>query len=286
VFKKSGTIDIMSDKTKDFDHLSSRQYASADNVRARWDLYEFAVPRIDIHQTGIEHLSFRGNEDILEVGCGDGSVLIDLRRHGHVGKLIGQDINKNIFQTSINAQKAEYLHAPVEFIVGSADHLPFADKSFDVILAFFMLYHMPNISKTLYEWRRILKDDGKVLISTASAENRRKNKIFKKVAEDSIGYAARSAISSSFNLENAEDQLRGIFTIADRFIYEGTIKIEHADPYLRAYDSVRDMYDPIPSDLDWERARNLIKKEVEKEIAQNGYFTDNVKRGFFICQKT
>jgi len=53
-----------------------------------------------------------------------------------------------------------------------------------------------------------------------------------------------------------------------------------------ALDSVRDMFNPTPSFLQWDKVRNIIKAEIQKEIKENGYFTDAVKRGFFICKNT
>ncbi|MGC9598968.1 MAG: class I SAM-dependent methyltransferase [Minisyncoccia bacterium] len=263
-------------KLKDIKYLSFNQYASADKFRARWDLYEFAVPKIDIHQVGIEHLGLKRDENILEVGCGDGSVLVNLRQAGHFGKLVGLEINENIFQESLGRQ--------IEFIVGSADDLPFPDKSFDVILAFFMLYHMPDIQKTLKEWKRALKDNGKVLIATGSQLNKPKNKAFKKTVENLIGKTASPQFSSSFNLENAEEQLKDTFKIIDRFVYEGQIQLEKPEPYLHAFNSVRDMYEPVPSDADWKKIESMVRAEIEKEIAQNGFFVDNVRRGFLVCE--
>ena len=72
----------------------------------------------------------------------------------------------------------------------------------------------------------------------------------------------------------------------DRFVYQGKIKIKEPYPYLMALDSVRDMFNPTPSFLQWDKVRNIIKAEIQKEIKENGYFTDAVKRGFFICKNT
>lgn len=275
----------MNSKTKNLQHLSSSQYASANKLHARWNLYGSAIPKINIHQSGIDHLQLKGNEDILEVGCGDGSILINLQQKGHTGKLAGLEINDSMFQESVEVQKKENFEPSIEFIVGSADHLPFPEKSFDIILAFFMLYHMPDIQKTLREWKRILKDDGKVLISTGSPLNKPKHKQFKKMVETLIGKTSSPQFSASFNLENAEEQLNGIFKITDKFVYEGQIKIDKVQPYLSAFNSIRDMYEPVPSDVDWEKAEDAVRTEVEKEITQNGFFTDSVRRGFFICEK-
>lgn len=271
-------------KTKDIQYLSSNQYNFADKLHARWDLYEAAIPKIDIHQIGIQYLCLKGTENILEVGCGDGSMLVNLRRVNHKGRLVGLEINDRIFCESVKAQQKENFQPPIEFIIGSADNLPFPDGSFDIILAFFMLYHMSDIQQVLREWKRVLKNNGKVLIATASTLNKPKHKVFKKVVE-AMSKTKAPQLVSSFNLENAEIQLGGIFEIADNYIYEGQIKINTPEPYLKAFTSARDMYEPVPLDADWNKAEKIVRTEIEKEIRQNGFFTDNVVRGFFICEK-
>jgi len=270
-------------KTQDIKHLSSVQYSSIDKLLARWNLYTYSEPEIDIHNVGIKHLDLIGDEKIFEAGCGNGQVLLKLRRNSHFGDLVGIDINQNIFDTAYNAQIRENL-LPIKFIVGSADDLPFPDNSFDVVLAFFMLYHMPDINKTLSEWKRILKPNGKFLIATASFENKPKHKNFKRKIENIIEGSNSPQLSYFFNLENAEGYLKKYFRVVDRFVYQGKIKIKEPYPYLMALDSIKDMFSPTPSSLQWDKARNIIKEAIQKEIKENGYFTDAVKRGFFICE--
>jgi len=265
--------------------LSTSQYASANKLQARWDLYDHAIPKIDIHRVGIERLGLSGNESVLEVGCGDGAILTGLRRGGHAGRLVGVEITDGMFADSVDAIAREPGLSSIEFLVGSADRLPYPDKAFDVILSFFMLYHMPDIQKTLREWRRVLKDDGRLLIATGSKMNKPKQKAFKMMAEDLIGKKAPPQFSSSFNLENAKDQLRGTFRIVDEFVYRGEIRLETADPYLRAFRSIRDMYEPLPSDAEWETVELAVRAEIEREIAENGFFIDHAERGFFLCEK-
>lgn len=271
-------------KTQNFKHLYFNQYASADKLLARWNLYSYSIPRIDIYEVGINRLKLTGDENVFEVGCGNGNVLLKLRRRRHAGKLVGMEINENMFQDTIKIQEKENL-SKIDFVIGSADDLPFPDKSFDIIIAFFMLYHMPDVKRTLLEWNRILKNDGKVLIATASSKNKPKHKSFKKMIEKIVGETSPPQFSHFFSLENGEEQLRGVFNVIDKFIYKGEIKISDPRPYLKALDSVKDMFDPTPSFEKWEKARSIIKEEVQGEIEKEGYFTDVVKRGFFICKK-
>jgi len=265
--------------------FSSTQYASADNLHARWNLYDFVRPKVDIHKLGIEHLHLGGLEDVLEVGCGDGSVLTGLRQSGHCGKLVGMDLNENMFKTPIGMTDSINGLLPIEYSVGSADQLSYPDKSFDIVLAFFMLYHMPDIQKTLREWKRVLKDDGKLLVATSSQYNKPKQKIFKKMAETLTRKTAPSQFSSSFNMENAREQLARVFRIKDVYTYKGNIEIQNAEPYLQSFLSTKDLYQPPLLEDEWNLVENNVRLYIEEEIKQTGIFTDYVERDFYICEK-
>ena len=55
--------------------------------------------------------------------------------------------------------------------VGDAQALPFADSSFDVVMANHMLYHVPDIEQAVLEARRVLKPDGIFVAATNSIQS-------------------------------------------------------------------------------------------------------------------
>lgn len=263
----------------DFNLLRQSQYSDMHNLQARWDLYDYAVPTVDLYKEALRSLNLNGSESILEVGCGDGSVLAQLTESGHQGSLVGQDITVDLFKT--NQEK----YPAVNFLVGSADSLPMMDNSCDVILAFFMLYHLPDPVAALREWHRILKPGGKILISTSSSANRPKHKAFKKQVEEMLGKKAPAQFSSSFNLENGEAMIAGQFTLLETRVYHSQIQLTEPGPYLMSLGSVRDLFVPQPTVEEWQMVENHIQAAIKKEIAISGVFVDSVKRGFFRAQK-
>ena len=78
---------------------------------------------------------------ILDIGCGE---------------------NK-IFPTAIGLDV--YPYSGVDKI-GSAENLPFANKSFDIVTMLEVIEHLDNPEKALKEIYRVLKRNGKVIIST------------------------------------------------------------------------------------------------------------------------
>ncbi len=51
-------------------------------------------------------------------------------------------------------------------VVGSVQTLPFADNSFDVVIANYMLYHATDIDRAVGELRRVLTPEGLLMAAT------------------------------------------------------------------------------------------------------------------------
>lgn len=92
---------------------------------------------------------------VLDIGCGDGSLIQELvQRHAVSGIDINPSAVRNAHDIGINA------------IVGDASKgLPFADHSFDVVLALEILEHIVDVTTVLSEIRRVLTHTGYFIIS-------------------------------------------------------------------------------------------------------------------------
>ncbi len=267
-------------KTKNLEHLQLSQYKKATNLNMRWDLYEYCVPKVHIHEHALAGLNLQGTEAILDLGCTDGEVLEKLRKDFfHQGRLVGLDINETIFSEAV-AQNPDK-----EFVVGTADVIPVRSRSFDVVLGFFVMYHLEDIQAGMKEIQRVLKDDGRVVFSTSSTGHLPKHKNFKAAIAKNLGVEAAKQFSGSFNLENAEAQISSHFEIEKTFMYSGDVVLTEAEPYIRFLDTVRDMFHPVPTDRQWEMEMAKIQTQIELEISKNGCYTDAVRRGYFICKK-
>lgn len=267
--------------------LAASQYATAAGVEARFDLYKNCVPAIDIHQKALDALSLNGKETLLELGCASGYILLNLReKRGHRGKLIGLDINDTIMQPTVDYLNKHPDTQPITFMTGSADKLALPDESVDVIVGFFMLYHMPDVQRTLKEWSRVLRPGGRILVSTGSYYNRPKAKVLRETMARIAGTTTHKRFSDAFDLENGRQQLEKVFKIVDEYIYDGELRSKDAESQLKSIDSTRDMAQPAPTDKAWSEARAYAGKLIQSEIEQNGYFCDRVCRGYFIAKKS
>ncbi len=103
---------------------------------------------------------FRGDESLLDTGCGNGGVARLLRER--VRDVVAIDIERD---------PAWEDGAGLRFQVADAERLPFADASFDVVHSKDSLHHMDSPEQALVQYRRVLRPGGTALIVEANRFN-------------------------------------------------------------------------------------------------------------------
>lgn len=141
---------------------------------------------------------------VLDVGCGDGRFLRQLVDWGaEPERLAGVDINEDIIAL------AKKLSAPeINYNVAHADQLPYADKSFDIILMVGVMQHIMDNSlrrRIADELLRVLKDDG-ILICYNINKNAEAKFQQKELQENTKGISAKELkkifVSCNVEFEN------------------------------------------------------------------------------------
>lgn len=101
------------------------------------------------------------NEEVLEIGCGLGTDLLEYAKHG--AKVTGVDLGEDqIILTKLNFQLHDLPYQ--ELKVDNAEQLSFPDNSFDLVVSIGVLHHTPNTEKSISEIYRVLKPDGTAII--------------------------------------------------------------------------------------------------------------------------
>lgn len=121
---------------------------------------------IDCHMDTLKRI--QGQVDlkekrILEVGCGAGRVTRMYAEEPSV--VVGVEPDFDAACAGAKAVPGAF------FICGSGMHLPFTSGSFDMVLFTLSLHHHPDTLAALAEARRILTDDGKVLVLEPTPES-------------------------------------------------------------------------------------------------------------------
>ena len=96
---------------------------------------------------------------VLDVGCGPGTITMDIARRVKPGTVVGIDASAEVI---IQAREAATGVGNVEFAPGDVYALDYADASFDVVHAHQLLQHLPDPIGALREMRRVCKPDGVV----------------------------------------------------------------------------------------------------------------------------
>ena len=106
--------------------------------------------------------------DLLDVGCGPGTITLDLAQRVAPGRVVGLDAAADVIEQAGAAAAAA--NASVEFAVGDTYALQFEDASFDVVHGHQVLQHLADPVAALREWRRVCRPGGVVAARDADYE--------------------------------------------------------------------------------------------------------------------
>ncbi|MEO6157394.1 MAG: methyltransferase domain-containing protein [Ilumatobacteraceae bacterium] len=103
--------------------------------------------------------------DLLDVGCGAGTITVDLAQRVAPGMVAAVDSAPAAVAATKSAADAVGVALAVE--PADAYHLPFGDDSFDVVHAHQVLQHLGDPVAALAEWRRVCRRGGIVAVRDA-----------------------------------------------------------------------------------------------------------------------
>lgn len=121
----------------------------------------------------LDELDLRGDEQVLDVGCGRGAVLMLAAGRLPRGQAVGADIWRRIDQTGNSASAtrrnaiAEGVNDRVEVVDADARHLPFPPSSFDLVVSNLAIHNIRDADErgqALSEAVRVLRPTGRLRI--------------------------------------------------------------------------------------------------------------------------
>jgi 2-polyprenyl-3-methyl-5-hydroxy-6-metoxy-1,4-benzoquinol methylase len=104
----------------------------------------------------------RNGLDLLDVGCGSGTLPGLLRQRGF--RTMGVDFSAEAAQVAASENG-------VRVIVGSLMQAAFSDRSFDIVTLFHVMEHVTNPREVLSEVSRILRPDGVVVLQVPNIDS-------------------------------------------------------------------------------------------------------------------
>jgi demethylmenaquinone methyltransferase / 2-methoxy-6-polyprenyl-1,4-benzoquinol methylase len=132
----------------------ARQYAGEQNLEARRSIYD-TQEGPDPRQVAFDAIAEAAPQRVLEVGGGPGELAARLQ----------DELGCEVVMVDVAPRMVELAtERGVDAQVGDAQALPFPDKSFDVAVAAWMLYHVPDLDQALSELARVLRPGGRLAV--------------------------------------------------------------------------------------------------------------------------
>jgi trans-aconitate methyltransferase len=114
----------------------------------------------------LEHINFKGDEAILDIGCGDGNITAKMTQKVPNGYVTGIDLSPNM----IKAAKESYANITnLSFEIADAINFSFEQK-FDLVTSFFVFHWIKDQLTALKNIKRALKPNGKIIIIMAAVQ--------------------------------------------------------------------------------------------------------------------
>ncbi|WP_353987160.1 class I SAM-dependent methyltransferase [Ruicaihuangia caeni] len=112
----------------------------------------------------LERASISPGDRVLDIGCGTGAATRPIARlAGESGQVVGVDVNQASLEVAASVSPTD--GAMIEWVEADAEHLPFDDGSFDVVVMAQTLQFLPDRAAALREARRVLRSGGRLVAS-------------------------------------------------------------------------------------------------------------------------
>lgn len=219
----------------------ARQYRSEQPLetrRAVWGPGPSGVDPVDVllAEVGAALPAGRALPDVLEVGCGTGALAERIRAAHPGAALLATDASARM--VALVAERG----IPTRVMDAAAMDVP--TDSYDVVVAAWMLYHLPDLDAGLAEVRRVLRPGGSLVAVT--------------LGEQHVAALRREAggdpLPLSFSAENGEAVLRRHFDEVRRTDVETRATFADRDQALAYLRSTGEDVDWSPPAFDGPRA--------------------------------
>jgi SAM-dependent methyltransferase len=249
--------------------LQSSAYADESKLAARQAIYRYVErpwPSDGGRVPGA--ISLRGDEVVVDVGCGNGNDTRDvLASPGFAGTVLGVDLSVGMLRAV----------QPLGVPVANADvaSLPLRSACADVALAMHMLYHCPDIPAAVAELRRVVRPGGVLVASTNSLGHLRE-------LAEAWGQPRWGEGPSRFSLEHGGEVLATAFSQVELQRADNRLLVPDVDMIVAYVESVRDLYAHRVDD--WDASIAALRERVADEIRREGAFAVSITKGVFVCR--
>lgn len=206
------------------------QYQNATNISARIRLHrDFSVNKKGWFPWIMEQCALRPGMDVLEIGCGNGALWSENMQ------TLPENIHIALSDKSegmIHEVRHLFSDDPrFSFEVCDCAKIPYADNSFDLLIANHVLFYCDDIDTALRECRRVLRPGGRMIAGTYGRDHMKEITQLVQAFNPAIVLSA-DHLYEKFGLENGGEILRRYFSEVSCRHYEDAIEISEAEPLI------------------------------------------------------
>ncbi len=110
----------------------------------------------------VEAANLRGDERVLDAGCGAGHAASDFAPHA--AEVVALDFTESMLRQVELLAKTRGLPNIVTRL-GDVESLPFEGSTFDLVISRYSAHHWPSPAQALREFRRVLRHGGQFILS-------------------------------------------------------------------------------------------------------------------------
>src|SRR5258707_1617023 len=152
------------------DHAKVSQLSHLNFLFSGWGsrVYDLTMVRLTrrLYQRVIEDLTLLRLVEgkVLDSGTGTGTLARDIARSLPRLEVYGIDLSENMIRLAREHAKREQVEERVHFDIGNIAHLPYPDRSFDLVVSTISMHHWHELEQPLRDLYRVLRPGGRLWI--------------------------------------------------------------------------------------------------------------------------
>ncbi len=238
-------------------------------LRVRQEIHEqYTHPRVDYAGWVIERAAWAAPKRLLDIGAGSGLY------HPAVAERYP---NIEYYALDLGYSMLRHHPQPAHLLVADAQRIPFADGSFDVVMAHHMLFYVENIDQAMGEFKRVLSPDGTLVTATNSVQTmpefqalfRRALLLLSSQVRPNSQYLVPP--HNTYTLENGVRRLARYFHTVIRHDLPTMLVFPEIEPVITYLNSLRAFREAtLPPDVTWEALMEAMYDQVNRVITLQG----------------
>ncbi|HEC34588.1 MAG TPA: class I SAM-dependent methyltransferase [Chloroflexi bacterium] len=264
-----------------------QMYATSGPLTVRTRIHKlYTRPQMDFIAWVLDHVPWRGDETVLDIGCGAGAYVEPVcRRLRGAGRLLAGDLSPGMLRDLAS----QPLPGCVALFNANAMCLPLPNLSCDVVLANHVLALVPEIRQALAEIYRVLRPGGVLVAATNSRYSMQTFLTELETACRALGHPKAippSPAQTGFALENGLSLVQPVFPNVERHTLQSELVFPDAGPAMAYIHSLRAAYDPLlPNGITWDALMEQVRRQVHSKVAVQGEYRVPKTTGVFIATR-